>query len=475
MKTILILLCSLVMITTCVMGYNIKAEEKQGERDHFFPLDLIGFLGMLTLAFMMFLSTLGGISGNLVILPVCLIFFRQSPRHAVAHTSFFSAVSSFTRIVFEFHQGRKDLNRRFINYNIGLLVTGPAIFGSYLGVEANTIASDAWILLTATLINIGLLYYSLRKWWLKRRNERTEQLYVKKNPSTASVSSEFSRQSVQSDKIEQRKYDSVRESLREVDDESEQNPKGSEVTSKDQNDFKYYIGKVNNQFSITYRDLSLLVLLVMLNPVVVFLRGTKTTESIIDTVKCSLEDLLILSGYAVIMISITLVMRRVVEKRSRIRQVDSKSTNLVGSRSFKFILPIWLVSFFGGYISAGTCTLVTITLIALKLDPFVASPTSLLIAAIYTSSSSIVYYMDGYIDVWCALIGGLVVIVSTLITRITIYQYFLKHGKASMLLLFIAIMVMISIPSNVLHVLPKIIKDKQDGVYIWKMDIYCPT
>jgi uncharacterized membrane protein YfcA len=121
---------------------------------------------------MMVMSTLGGISGNLVILPVCFVFFRNSPHSAVAHTSVFSAVTAVTRLIIETTQGWTDSRNRSVNCDIGLLVAGPAIFGSFMGVELNKIAKDALILSrsggTKERKRSTSARTELPKWWIVR-------------------------------------------------------------------------------------------------------------------------------------------------------------------------------------------------------------------------------------------------------------------------------------------------------------------
>lgn len=138
----------------------------------------------------------------------------------------------------------------------------------------------------------------------------------------------------------------------------------------------------------------------------------------------------------------------------------------------QLVIGIFLVSLVGSYISQGS-TLVGIFLVEMGMTPFVAGPTSLLMSAISSASSTLIYFLNNSIDLWFAVIGGSIIFATSVLTRATIYKKVMRMGKESVLLLFMVILLVISIPANLYKVIPTIIDEKNEGKNIFRFKGFC--
>lgn len=107
------------------------------------------------------------------------------------------------------------------------------------------------------------------------------------------------------------------------------------------------------------------------------------------------------------------------------------------------------------------------------MTPFVAGPTSLMMSAISSASSTFIYLLNKNIDLWFAVIGGSIILVVSVLTRATIYKRIMQLGRESILLLFMVILLVISIPANLYKVIPTVIEEKNDGKDIFRFKGFC--
>jgi uncharacterized membrane protein YfcA len=461
----------------------------------------MSWAGLAVLAVMLCIATMGGVGGNVVILPVCLIFFRFNPKVAIAHTALFSAVGSITRVLYEKLQGcttkkkSKARRKKLPNYHLVMLSAPPAILGSFFGANANKLSPEILIMGTALVIQLALLWYSFRQ-YCKQRSLELMQAREEREESK----DEEEEKAAQLRRSHLREEESRNQATYALLTDASPTSFGPAISSYDLSPTKdektldafsptMLTGNYNKSLYASLRDIEeakkvrqtklklvdglFLLIFMSLSPAFEYLRGTKTIKSLIGNQICSEQDFYLIGGYVGVLLLFSMLMRAVILRRNRGIEQDSSSVEISAGYSFKFMVAMFIVSLVGGFVSSGASTLITMAFIAFGLSPFSASSTGLVVVIIFSGSSATIYYLNGFIYYHCALIGSAVVVLSTLITRVTVYQYFLKHGKASVILLFISLMMLITIPSNLLQVGPHIKSDYDNGKNIFAFESFC--
>ena len=230
---------------------------------------------------------------------------------------------------------------------------------------------------------------------------------------------------------------------------------------------------MNDQFKPDSNDSLYYILLLLVNPLFSLLRGTKNNPSLIGVRKCGKKDFTIVVGYVMFLVYIARHLKSLVFERNFFTRANIANIEFNEDNTKKLMISMFVVGFTGSFLSAGSAALITFSLIMIKMTPFAASPTALSITILFGISSSFICYLEGLIYMSATLIGGLFVVVSTLIVRLTIYETFVKQGKASMLLLFIGIMMGVSTIAGIFQVGPIIYKEYMNGVNIFLFHSIC--
>ena len=427
-------------------------------------------IGLVMLAIFMVISTLSGVSGNNIMLPICLIFFKFDPKVAVAHTSLLATLSCGVRIIYEKLQTKSVTeDTELINYHLVLMGTAPAVLGSFIGVQANIVSPILIIVIFTTLLQIFLFVYSIRT-YLKKKAEEDRKHLKEISPE---LDEDIYRQSVE-------KESGDKTTGTDGDDRATEPSLLTDLVPKDEKEVTTEIDILEpvadscNQYKTTWGDLLIMASLMLLNPLISTIRASKEGKWYQST-RCTVADTVVLLVYAGLLVLLTILLSKNVLTRNLKKRLSKKDISLKEpSYCVKFALGIVGVSFVGGFLAAGSSTLLSIFMISLEIYPFIASSTTMVLAVIFSGSSTILYALNGLIYIKCVLIAGTVVLVTTIITRMTLYQSFLKHGKASLILLFIAITMLVTIPSNIVQVYPHIKEDYDAGKNIWALNDYCP-
>lgn len=438
------------ILTADIIPGPVEEGSTSGKKDDgyykysFWPMDTLSIIGVLILGIMLLLATLGGIGGSGIIIPVCLIFFRFDPRVAVAHASIFSAIGSVGRIAYEkVREGYNKDSKSMTNYHLILLSGPPSVLGAFIGTTLNKMSSEAVIMGLTFFVQIGLIYETYRMYKKKKSQESLQQGAYVKATDPVNESSDITKSALRL----------------------------SDLNSAGLNPPKAI------QTSILKVDFLIFSIYIVLNPVFTMIRGNKSLPSVIDNQECSPFDLYLLISYGVILLLLTFFVNELVLLRNVNRKFYRAENDLQIDTKFslKFIPLILLVTTLGSYVSTGSSTLITLVLIWMGLSPFLASSTCLIIVIIFSGSSAAIYSLNGLIYTSCVLIGGSVVLLSTILTRMTIYQIFMKKGSASLILLFISITMLMSVPSNIYQVFPHIQQEYLKGKNIWAFKSFCPS
>jgi len=116
--------------------------------------------------------------------------------------------------------------------------------------------------------------------------------------------------------------------------------------------------------------------------------------------------------------------------------------------SIHIMVGSFFISMFGAAFSVAIALLFTLYLIFIGISSFAAFSTSMFMACLCFTNSTILYLIDGRISLWMGIIGSVVIVASSVGTRMTIYQKLMDSGKESILMLFMLILITLAVPAN---------------------------
>lgn len=448
-----------------------KVAENPSTYHHYFSLEEpLTIVGLALLAILMALSTLSGVSGSHLILPILLIFFKFEPKYAISHTSTLATLSCVIRIMYEkIKSSREKEPQNLINFHLVMIGATPAIFGAFVGVNLNHTSPEALIIAFSTLLQVALLIFSFQK-FLKKRKEENEEKVKAIDQYLEDMSADKNL-----DLLDDISGGGEADSTQTLNSERTSGVLMAEQ-ERDSSQTVLFIepsDPATDQYSLTLKDAAVIGLLMLINPIITKMRSDSSSKWY-HVQKCSTGDLYVLIGYLGFLIAIGLYQVNDILNRNKLSQPKKNTVNL-GTKVYclKFAGGVMGVSFVGGFLASGSSALLSMFMISLEIYPFIASSTTLLLAVIFSGSSSLIYALTGKIYLFTTLVCGAVVVLSTILTRMTLYQAFLKHGRASLLVLFIAISLGFSIPANIIQVYPSLEVKYRSG-NLWTFYGLCP-
>ena len=263
----------------------------------------------------------------------------------------------------------------------------------------------------------------------------------------------------------------------ELSEVQESKDKGDTINLNDVNESSSISNELepNIQLILQKKDYILLLLYFMINPLLIILRGNSMIKSALGISRCSFVDFLLILGYFALNIFLTRVSFREVVRRNSLIESTERSLVFTPIDTLTLISFMLLIGIMNGFISSGMAAMFTLVLISFKLDPFVASSTALFLTCLTTGSSSILFYLHGRIYPSALIINGILIILVVCLTRITIYRMLFKNKRSSVLVLCIVLILIISIPSNIIKILPKLYRIQKNGGSVWefRFDSFC--
>lgn len=438
----------------------VEVKEKDSNYKYYFSTtEFSTWFGLVVMSLMMVLCTLGGIGGNIVILPVCLVFFQFDPHVAVGHTTFFSSISSLVRVGVEIFKKTKTKN---LNFDAALMSLTPCIVGSVVGVFLNKMCPNVLILTLATVLLFSLMIKAIRDF--KKMSAQEEQ----KGRKLMRTKSEL----IELDHVHHHHQDDN------GDDEDDAKPTNREQLvpqeSKEEEFDPTPQSALHDQYKISQKDILFYMLIFCFPLSFSLLRGTQQRPSIIGIERCGKADLTLVVMYIGALVFLTMHLKKIIQTRNKfvkenVCNIDFRKDEATN----KFLFTMTAVGFVGTFLSAGYSVLLNISLMMLELTPFAASATALFIGVIFSLASSLVFYFEDLLYLNCAVIGGVVIAVATLTVRLTLYERFVRLGKGSYTLFFMAIMLGMGIISTLLVVGPKIKATYDAGENIWAFTSIC--
>ena len=115
-------------------------------------------LGLCTLALMMCLSTMGGIGGGGVVVPLLQTFFQFQLKEATTLSGFLIVMCQIVRFIYNFRLKHPQKDAIVIDYSLAIVMLPTVLMGSFIGVLINTWFPDVILLSVLTLV-LGFLTY----------------------------------------------------------------------------------------------------------------------------------------------------------------------------------------------------------------------------------------------------------------------------------------------------------------------------
>lgn len=227
------------------------------------------------------------------------------------------------------------------------------------------------------------------------------------------------------------------------------------------------------QMSMTKTDILILLVYCAFCPAMAILRGTPTLHSVIGNQECTLQDLyLMVFSFSLLAVvafystsKIFMIGKSVFQTNRQIRLPFMKIMYILVSN--------FLIGVIGGALGVAISSMSNLLLVFMGLSPFVAGPTALAINFLVTGSSSFLFFVSGKVDIPTFLIAGAIVLVFSLLTRLTIYKLMVKSGLTFLPVFLVLILTVISGPGIVYKMAPEIYEQNQAGVDIFKFRNPC--
>ena len=412
--------CVLLMGHQCRCGQTsaeqpISATEEY-YRDSVIPLDAMIIIGFGCLGLAIAIATMGGVGGNSLIIPICLICFRFTPSATVAHSTLFVLVASIFQLSHDLLKTKDHKTSKFssgINFDLLLLAAPFCILGSFIGVALNQISPDALSLIFFIAVSLLVLFVTIIRFCDSKENEKIlEKGPIETDPQLGgqdelaemepSAKSECSIQKP----LETLHPDQERESL---------------IGTKP--------NRVIDNFTVFF-----IIGLMLLTPIFEVLRGSKRRDSFIGIQRCSRWDIVLTFGYPCLLLVLAAIAQIYVKSKKRSHLLFATSSRIAATN---FQIAVCAVCALGSYIALGSTTMILLTLTAFGQNYFVSSSTGFVITVMFTFSASLSYYFQGFIDPTCAIIGGVIVLCTAVVTKFTLFNYYFSLGKASVPQIFI--------------------------------------
>jgi uncharacterized membrane protein YfcA len=337
-----------------------------------------------------------------------------------------------------------------INFDLLLLAAPVCILGSFIGVALNQISPDALSLIFFIAVSLLVLLVTIIRFCDAKETEKImEKGPIETDPQLGGqdelVEMEPSAKgecSIQKP-LETLHPDQERESL---------------IRTKP--------NRVIDNFTVFF-----IIGLMLLTPIFEVLRSAKRRESLIGIQRCSKWDIVLTFGYPCLLLVLAAIAQIYVKSKKRSHLLFATSSRIAATN---FQIAVCTVCALGSYIALGSTTMILLTLTAFGQNYFVSSSTGFVITVMFTFSASLSYYFQGFIDPTCAIIGGVIVLCTAVVTKFTLFNYYFSLGKASVPLIFIMGITILSIPFTTIQMLPRILMNRDSGIPIFELKNYCP-
>lgn len=442
-----------------------------------YPPDTMDYLGLVITGIIIIIATLAGTAGNSQLFTIILVFFRMHTEAAVAQTSLFGLVSSGVRLIYEVVSGGGNSSTKRINFHI-VLVSAPWIMiGTLVGIHMSNLTPKA-LRFASIMLLFGYMSFQGFKTLISKcrvelqhaeRSEQNEYLIernLKASDEGNIVECDHKSNTSIAEMIPDQLQDNQQSSQHYEKDgiivPIHYSPYGSTLLGFESSK---YIQMQTNAF-----DKISFLFIILATPSISLIRGVGATRSIIGIDHCSMEDIAICSISFIILASVSYLNTKSIIQRNKRSAACSNQIKFNFKNTTGIIISSFIIGLLGSWLGVAASTMSNLYLLSLGLNPFVGGPTSLAIVFLTSGSSSILFFLDGIIDIPTFVICSLIIIIVSIITRFTVYNMMVKAKKTSIPVLFVFIITVISVPGIVFKMLPPIIQDLREGVDIMKFN-----
>lgn len=201
------------------------------------------------------------------------------------------------------------------------------------------------------------------------------------------------------------------------------------------------------QQSLEKEDIKILLILILVNPFFSLLTRLLTSSRSAES-KCDNTQFYVLGIYIAVIFFLAKRNTKYILTKNTGQKSTENQLELDLKSSFHIMLGSFFISMLGAAFSVAIALLFTLYLIFIGISSFAASSTSMFMACLCFTNSTILYLIDGRISLWMGIIGSIVIVASSVGTRMTIYQKMMDSGKESILMLFMLILITLAVPAN---------------------------
>ncbi|OMJ75591.1 hypothetical protein SteCoe_25246 [Stentor coeruleus] len=443
-----------------------------------FQLESLEWVGSVILLIISMIANAGGVGGSVICTSLLLLLFYFNPHQAVALTQGYIFAGSFTSVALKIKDRHPTRNRPLIYYDALMQLCSPLLLGVSIGVMVNP-GFPGWLILamlTLVVLYLGIngfikaanLYKieSQTKALKKKQDAEKEQEQeinkvtkeeFKHQPSESEVNLKF-------DEIENnfegnhKKFNqknSTDNGKNSLDDASENQEEIPEVIDNKE--------CIDNQKTIEYKDLSkelqnkineiykseekvisvfhliYFVLLALFSILFALLKGSSSYKSIVGISSCSVGFGMIIIGYVVSMLLLSLYSSIYLVRKTKI--CESANYNFeVGDihwhpkKCIIFIIAGFITGILVGILGLGAGYIIGSVFLFLKVRPEITTTSTSFSIAITSFTAMIQFFIEGIIDWKYALWLMGASILGALVGILVLRKQVVKRGRSSILI-----------------------------------------
>lgn len=443
-----------------------------------FPPTDMEIIGFIVLFLCSIITTVAGIGGGVIFLPILMLMFDFNDKDAVPISISIVFIILFLRNILSIPERHPRRDKPIINYDIALIFSPSIIMGTIFGVLINQISATWLILLFIIIIMSFNGIITTKNAILKMRNE--EQLLM--NSENKVYLNKVAEEYIQNIKgylshdiisLSPTKFDPS-EDLVPIETETiisyqikiQSCPKGS--LEQTLNKLQMYID--NDKKIVDYKKISLMLLNLLVLIILNLLKGNKNSKSIVNVEFCSalywvLEFIYIPFGLAFLFFVIKLLIYENKEK-TNVGYVFLKNDI---KWDFKTCLKITLNGILVGVVSSmlgiGGAIISAPLLLELKVETQEASFTASFMAFFSSTATVIQYLISGKIRWDYAGFCGIFTAIGMLIGLLGIVKYLKRKNLLYIITFCLVAMIITATALNIFSDISEMINNSDDSLH----------
>ena len=406
--------------------------------------------GLIMIAIVIFCALFAGIGATSLILPILIVFYKFSPHLANSHAAAFTFVAICARLIYDSRRSTQSFPN--INFHVILCSAPAASLGVLIGTLLNQITPSFVLFLIINIVLLGLLVITLWKLW--------KYYKAKEGGQEESEGQELTRdRDIKKEKVEdEEEVEDLIINLRSHQhrDEGDAQERKLEYGTDDRpiRPVPVAIPTTPQSQKLQTKQLVLMLLVFLLNPLYLWLRGTSYIDTLAGVNLCKLSDMwlqiiFIVLYVVLIFLCLASVVRSSKQDLDEEHQERASESHLNVSECRLLALVFLFVGILCGYFTAGTLTVVTLGFAVSKLDRSTANQTALLLVMWISLCSFVCYSMKGEIFFLFTLVSCIVIFVALLAARFFVYDNAAQTHKLHLFLAILAVLTLAAIPLNI--------------------------